>query len=113
VLTGTALERVEIPAVDSGVLAIAVRISAPTPTGIRIGSQFAGSLVPTFFTYTSASVADTVSNQTIARVPTFSTFVEQSPPVADPDLLLVGSAPSARAMLRSRCRRASGIPLRF
>jgi hypothetical protein len=45
-------------------------------------------------------VADTVAKQTIARVPTFNTFVEESPPVADPDHLPVGSAPSARALLR-------------
>jgi hypothetical protein len=100
VLTGTVLERVEIPPIDSGVLAIAVRMSAPAPTGVRIGNHLGGSLLPTFFTYTSAPVADTVVKQTIARSPTFNTFVEESPPAADPDLLLVGSAPSARAMLR-------------
>jgi hypothetical protein len=100
VLTGTALERVEIPAVDSGVLALAVRMSAPAPTGVRIGNQLAGSLIPTFFTYASVTVADTAVKRTIARTPVFNTFVEQSPPIADPDLLLVGSAPSARALLR-------------
>jgi hypothetical protein len=100
VLTGTALGRVEIPAADSGVLALAVRISAPAPTGVRIGSQLGGSLIPTFFTYASATVADTAVKQTIARTPVFTTFVEQAPAAANPDLLLVGSAPSARAMLR-------------
>jgi hypothetical protein len=100
VLTGTALERVEILAVDSGVLALAVRTSATAATGVRIGSRLAGSLLPTFFTYASATVADTSVKQTIARSPSFDTFVEQFPPGSDPDLLLVGSAPSARALLR-------------
>lgn len=100
VLTGAALDRVEIPAADTGVLALAVRMSAPAATGVRIGSHLAGSLVPTFFTYASATVADTAVKRTIARSPSLTTFVEQTPPVTDPDLLLVGSAPSARAMLR-------------
>lgn len=100
VLTGVALDRVAIPAADSGVLALAVRISAPAATGVRIGNHLSGSLVPTFFTYTSVVLADTVVKQTIARSPTFNTFVEQTPPVVDPDLLLLGSAPSARTLLR-------------
>lgn len=100
VLSGAALSRIDIPAADSGVLALAAVLDAPQPTGARL-SSLAGGASPTFVRYVNADVADTtLQHQTISRVPSYNTFVEQTPAIDDPDLLTVGGAPSSRAFLR-------------
>jgi hypothetical protein len=101
VFQGVDLSRVEIPASDSGRLALGIRIAAPTATGVRLGALPAGSS-PTFITYATVDIPDTgtAKLRTIPTGPAFNTYVSQVPPVIDPTLLAVGGAPSARALLR-------------
>jgi hypothetical protein len=81
-------------------LALAVRIVSATPTGVGIGSV-ASPQVPTYQTYVHVQVADTgQQRQQISRGPVFNTFVSRDPlPTAD-SALLVGDAPSRRALVR-------------
>jgi hypothetical protein len=101
VFSGADLAKVEIPPADSGVLAIAMGITASSPTGIELGNNNAGGFVPTVTYYISVPEVDSASQPSaIVRVPSFATFVEQNPPPADPDQLQVGGAPSARFIVR-------------
>lgn len=101
VFQGADLSRVEIPASDSGRLALGLRIAAPTATGVRVGA-LAGGSGPIFTTYTTLDVPDTgtAKLRTIPLGAAFSTYVSQVPQAVDPTLLAVGGAPSARALLR-------------
>ena len=101
VFQGADLSRVEIPASDSGRLALGIRITAPTATGVRLGAVATGS-GPIFTTYATLDVPDTgtAKLRTISLGPTFNTYVSEVPQVVDPALLAVGGAPSARALLR-------------
>ncbi|MDQ3224769.1 MAG: hypothetical protein M3Q75_15050 [Gemmatimonadota bacterium] len=101
VLQGADLSRVEIPAADSGRLALGIRINALTPTGVRVGA-LAGGSGPIFTTYATLDVPDTgtAKLRTIPLGAAFSTYVSQVPDAVDPTLLTVGGAPSSRALLR-------------
>lgn len=102
VLRGTDVLKTGLPVDSGGVLAIGLAISAPAPTGIRIGSS-AGSNGATFVSYVTAQgVADTVTGrqQALTRAPSFNTFVSDAPFEPDPDLLSLGGEPSSRALLR-------------
>lgn len=101
VFQGADLSRVEIPASDSGRLALGLRIAAPTATGVRVGA-LAGGSGPIFTTYATLDVPDTgtAKLRTIPLGAAFSTYVSQVPQAVDPTLLAVGGAPSARALLR-------------
>ena len=85
---------------DSGRLAIGIRITADAPTGIRIASiAAAGS--PNVTHFVRVDIADTLlAKQTFTRFPQFATFVTQNPQPFDVNLLSVGGAPSARALIR-------------
>jgi hypothetical protein len=102
VLKGADTVRASIPPADSGKLAMAIRIHANSPTGVRFGGAAAGSTAgPSFWSYTRANIADTLlQHQTFTELPAFNTFVSQNSPVLSPDLLTVGGAPSSRALLR-------------
>jgi hypothetical protein len=99
----TALARVAIPAGDSGRLALGFRVRATGGrAAIRLGGIGSGSGVPSFATYVTASgVADTIArHQTIFRGPEFTRYVERVPVTADPNLLALGGATGARALIR-------------
>ncbi len=87
---------------DSGVMAIAVAMSASQPSGIPIGSVAAGGSGPLWQTFvTIDSVADTTLNQrTISRIAQFNTFVTENTVPVNLDFLTVGGAPSARSLVR-------------
>ena len=101
VFQGTDLSRVEIPASDSGRLALGISIAAPTATGVRLGALAAGS-GPIFTTYVTLDVPDTgtAKLRTLPLGPSFNTYVSEVPQVIDSTLLTVGGAPSSRALLR-------------
>ena len=101
VLQGPDLARVQIPPSDSGVLALGVRIDAPTPTGVRLGSANSGTGA-TFVTYATLDVPDTgtAKLRTFSLFPAFNSFVAPVQPPDDPDLLAVGGVPAARTLLR-------------
>lgn len=94
------LARVAIPPADSGVLALGVKLVAPSPTGIRIGSAAGGSTTPRFVTYVTVIFPDSTAKRAFSLTPRFNTFVSQNPPPLDPNLLTVGGAPSARSLVR-------------
>ena len=87
---------------DSGVMAIAVAMSASQASGITIGSVAAGGSGPLWQTFVTVdSVADTtLQQQTITRITQFNTFVTENTVPIDFDVLTVGGAPSARSLLR-------------
>lgn len=104
VFQGSTLAVVDIPAADSGVLAMALAISGGTATGVRMGGIGSGIGVPIFRTYVTLNVPDTataVKQQTIVRGPKFSTFVSNTTaPAADSAILAIGTPAGARALIR-------------
>jgi hypothetical protein len=101
VLQGADLARVQIPPSDSGVLALGVRIDAPSPTGARLGAA-AGGNGPVFVTYATLDVPDTgtAKLRTFSLSASFNSFVAPVTQTDDSTLLAVGGEPSARALLR-------------
>jgi hypothetical protein len=88
------------PSDTSGRLAIGVTMSANAPSGIRIAS-IAATGAPNISYHVRVEIADTTKEKlTYTRFPEFTSFVSQSPPPFDLDLLSVGGAPSARSLLR-------------
>jgi hypothetical protein len=101
VLQGPDLAGVQIPPSDSGVLALGVRIDAPSPTGVRLGAA-GGGTGGAFVTYGTLDIPDTGTAK-LRTFPLSATFNSSLAPVQqtdDPDLLAVGGQPSARALLR-------------
>jgi hypothetical protein len=101
VFSGADLLKVDIPPADSGILAIALGMTADSNTGVELGSITAGQFLPSITTYISVPALDSTKQPSpIQRPPTFATYVEQNPPVLAPDQLLLGSAPSSRIIVR-------------
>lgn len=101
VFAGADLAKLAIPPADSGVLAIAVGLTAPAPTGVELGNTSAATYLPTITWYISVAEVDSASQPpAIRRVPTFTTYVEENPPAPAPDELLLGGAPSSRILIR-------------
>jgi hypothetical protein len=101
VLQGADLAKVAIPSADSGVLALGIRITSATPTGVRLGTIASGTSAG-FVTYAKLDIPDTgtAKLRTLSLGPQFNSSL---PAVQQPDdsaLLAVGGAPSARALLR-------------
>ena len=95
------LSRVAIPAGDSGVMAIAILVDAPTPTGVRIvsaGAGFGGAFYTSYVTL--AFPIPSQGKISVDEFTAFNTFVSQVQPSLDPDLLTVGGTPSARSIIR-------------
>jgi len=101
VFRGADLVKVAIPAADSGVIALAVSVTADSATGVELGSTTAAGFLPRITWYISVPEVDSTKQPApIQRVPTFDTYVQQNPPAPDPDVLQVGGAPSARFIVR-------------
>ncbi|HEY3012712.1 MAG TPA: hypothetical protein VGJ36_08205 [Gemmatimonadales bacterium] len=101
VLQGVDLSRVEIPAADSGVLALGVRVEAPVPTGVRLGATASGT-GPAFVTYATLDIPDTgtAKLRSFPLTAAFNSFVPPIQQAEDSTLLAVGGEPSSRALLR-------------
>jgi hypothetical protein len=101
VLTGADLSRLQIVPADSGVLALGLRIDAPTPTGVRLGAVGSGTGA-SFVSYVTLDVPDTgtAKLRTLALSATFNNSLSPVQPVLDSTLLYVGGAPSSRTLLR-------------
>jgi hypothetical protein len=101
VFQGTDLSRVQISPADSGRLAVGLRLSAPSLTGVRLGAV-AGGAGAVFTTYATLDVPDTGTARlrTLALSTAFNTYVSEDPGVIDTTLLAVGGAPSSRSLLR-------------
>ncbi len=101
VFKGATLPQIQLPAADTGVLALAYRLVSPTTTALRIGSAAAGSAGPSFVTYLTANVADTaLQHRALPRIVAFSSFVSSQTETTDSTTITVGGIPSARALLR-------------
>ncbi len=101
VFEGADLVKLDIPPADSGVLAIAVSVTADSTTGVEIGNTSAATFLPTITWYISVPEVDSTKQPAnIRRVPTFTTYVQENPPAVDPDQLMVGGGPSARFIVR-------------
>jgi hypothetical protein len=102
ILRGPDLDRVAIPAGTGGVLALGLRISADSPTGIRTGTIVGGNAA-TFISYVTVDVPDTttaIKHQVLSRSTQFNGFVTQTPYTAQPGTLLIGGEPSSRGFIR-------------
>lgn len=101
VLRGADVAKVALPVEGDGVLAIGVAMSAPEPSGARLGALLAQSGA-TFISYVTVDTPDTgtIRNQTLSAQTTFNTYVLAAPQRPDPNLLTVGGEPSSRALLR-------------
>lgn len=108
VFKGDTLSLVDIPAADSGILSVGIRITGPSATGVRIGGIVSSlpsgaSAVPIFTTYVTVPITDTTTanrKQIIPRTAEFTTFVQSVPPVDDPDLISVGTYSTKRGFIR-------------
>jgi hypothetical protein len=98
--SGADLAKVAIPPADSGVFAFGVQIRAAQGTGVRIGSQSAGTDAPSFISYVTVPTPDTTLARTIPRIVRYGSYVSQSVPLLDPTVLTIGGAPSARSLIR-------------
>ncbi len=102
VFAGADLARIALPPADSGVLALGLRLSSSSPTGVRIGSGSAGSLAPSFVTYFTAQIADTALQRQppLPRLIAYNGFVASVSAPVDNSTITVGGAPSSRALIR-------------
>jgi hypothetical protein len=102
VFSGVGLDSVLIPPADSGVLALGIRIDAPSITGIRLGSLASGTggAFVTYATVNGIPDTGTAKLRTFSSAPTFNSFLTPPQPVPDTTLLAVGGEPSSRALLR-------------
>ena len=100
-LRGADVDRLRLRAGGDSVLAFGLRMTAVSPTGIRIGA-LGSSTAATYTSYVTVDVPDTGSlrNQVLTRTTEFNTFVTQNPVVPDDTLLTVGGEPSSRAVVR-------------
>jgi len=100
-LDASEVGRVAFSGTDS-TLAIALGLTANSPTGIRVGSLAAGTGA-TFTSFVTVDVADTttaIKHPALSRATAFNTFVTQNPIVPVDSLLTVGGEPSSRALVR-------------
>jgi hypothetical protein len=99
-LDPTEVGRVAFTGADS-TLAIALRMTAVEPTGIRVGS-LTSSTSATFTSFINVNVPDTgsIQHQSLSRPTAFNSFVTQNPVVPVDSLLTVGGEPSSRALVR-------------
>ncbi len=95
------LSRVQIPASDSGVLAVGVQLRAPAATGARLGAA-ASATGASFNSYVTLDVPDTgtAKLRTLSLGPSFNTSVSEVLPTDNLNELAVGGAPSARSLIR-------------
>ena len=102
VFVGAALDSITIPAADAGVLALGYRITAPSATGVRIGSSAAGAGGPSFRTYLQPLTTDTslLHQPPLPRIVAYNGFVSSVSAAPDTTTITVGGVPSSRALLR-------------
>ena len=100
VLRGADIAKVDLPVEGDGVLAIGVAMSAPQPSGARLGALLAQT-GPSFISYVTVDTPDTaIQSQTLTAQTAFNTYVLASQQTPDPNLLTVGGEPSSRALIR-------------
>jgi hypothetical protein len=85
---------------DTTRFAVAFRIKAPVPTGLRFGSNLIGS-GPTYVTYATAPTTDTTLRKQTINVPNdTANYVIAEPPLSNPDNIFMGGRSGSRTVLR-------------
>ncbi len=101
VFAGADLAKFDLAA-DTGVLHMAVSLTSPAPTGVRLASRFGGSTAPAFTNYVTVDIADTALQKRALALPAFYTVyaIEPADPVPDDNTHVVGGLPSSRVIMR-------------
>ena len=103
VLPAEAVSRLDPDETDSTRFALAFRVNAPVPTGVRLGSTFSAEGGPVYLTYVQAPTPDTtLRRQTISLPADSSNYVLEPPPVPGPEVLYLGGRSGSRIILRFR-----------
>lgn len=98
---GDELDKLLIPAADSGRLAFGIRLDADEPTGLRLGARLTQGLAPSLVYFVTIDVPDTLfRKQFYSPDVRYAGMVRDTEPVSDPDLLVVGGVPAHRAIIR-------------
>lgn len=101
--SGADLAKVDIPAADSGVIALGLALSGPTASGIRVGGVASGTTVPSITAYVTVDIPDTTAalkHQTVLVRSDQGTYFPSTPHTLDPDLLTLGTTHGTRVMVR-------------
>ncbi|MFN2316097.1 MAG: hypothetical protein ABR551_10110 [Gemmatimonadales bacterium] len=98
---GDELDKLLIPAADSGRLAFGIRLDADAPTGLRIGARLTEGLMPSLVYFVTIDVPDSLfRKQFYSPDVRYAGMVRDTDRVTDPDLLVVGGVPANRAIIR-------------
>ncbi len=97
--TGDDLAKFTFAAGEPRSLAIGLRLRSSQPTGIRIGASASGSAGPSWTTWVTLRVADTLENNFIQRNGGLEFTVVGTPPSSH-DALRIGGLPVSRGFLR-------------
>ncbi len=101
VLSGEVLDRLVIPAEDSGQLQFGVTVKEPDAAGVRLGSIAGTTPAASMVTYVHADVSDTTAQaQLISSATAANGYVIDRDHTLDPALLYVGGVPASRSILR-------------
>lgn len=98
---GDELDKLLVPAADSGRLAFGIRLDADAPTGLRIGARLTEGLAPSLVYFVTIDVPDSLfRRQFYSPDVRYAGMVRDTDRVVDPDLLVVGGVPANRAIIR-------------
>lgn len=88
-------------AVDSGVVALAVLVTADQPTSVTLAASNLTGTPPRMRWFAHAPAPEDTVKRTFDLTPTFDTFVQEFPPGPPPsNAITVGNLPAARSLLR-------------
>jgi hypothetical protein len=101
-VAGESLNRLVFAPEDSGIVAIALRVTGDRPTGLRLGSHLSVNGAPTFVTFAHVDVADsTLRKQSLTLGAEVANYVIQGgEPVPLDDRHVVGTRRAQRTLLR-------------
>ncbi|MGQ0702546.1 MAG: hypothetical protein ACT4PM_05370 [Gemmatimonadales bacterium] len=89
------------PVVPDSFFAIAFRVSAAAPTGVRLSSAITGAGGPQYLTYVQVPTPDTTLRKQTITVPSdTSNYVWLETPPDNPDALFLGGKSGSRILLR-------------
>lgn len=101
-----AWEKLRPDSTDTTRFAIGLRIKAPVPTGLRIGTNLSGG-GPAFVTFVTAPTPDTTLRKQIINIQNDSAnYIINERPLLDPDNLFMGGKTGSRTIMRFRLPKA-------
>jgi hypothetical protein len=101
-VAGESLDRLVFAPEDSGIVAIALRVTGDRPTGLRLGSHISVNGAPTFVTFAHVDVADSaLRKQSLTLGAEVANYVIQGgEPASADDRHVVGTRRAHRTLLR-------------